>query len=185
MVDPIRNKEDLKKLSNFLYNDKRNYAIFILGINTGLRVKDILNLKYIDVKKSIYNGTDLIVNETKTKKQRSIHFNNACKLALNQYFESKPWYENEYLFTSKRSGKKMKTIYVYLLIKAWCKRLGIKGNFGAHTLRKTFAFQAYNNGTPIEHLQRILNHSSSSITYLYIGVTPKDITDIFDNLNLC
>ena len=45
-VYPIRNKEKLNKIELILKTtNKRNYLLFVLGTNTGLRISDILKLK--------------------------------------------------------------------------------------------------------------------------------------------
>ena len=75
-----------------------------------------------------------------------------------------------------------------LIVKVYWE-LGIKGNFGTHTLRKTGAYFIYSNNieknpTIIAYLQKILNHSSQAITLRYIGIEEEEIDDIFDNLKL-
>ena len=70
------------------------------------------------------------------------------------------------------------------IIKTLTKDLGIKGNFGTHTLRKTMAYHRYINKVPLETLQKLLNHSSSAITLRYIGITQKVIIDCYNAVNL-
>ena len=64
------------------------------------------------------------------------------------------------------------------------KELGINGNYGTHTLRKTMAFHRYQNNVAIETLQKMLTHSSISITLRYIGITKEVIADFYNAVNL-
>ena len=50
VVEPIKSKKDLERIEKFLEkHSKRNRLIFAFGINTGLRVSDILGLNVEDV----------------------------------------------------------------------------------------------------------------------------------------
>ena len=69
------------------------------------------------------------------------------------------------------------------------RELNIKGNYGTHSLRKCFGYHTYINNVKdnpmiLETLQRMLNHSSQSITLRYIGITKEVITDVYNSLNL-
>lgn len=44
IVEPIKNLNDIQKIKDYLSNNKRNYLLFSLGINSGLRISDILAL---------------------------------------------------------------------------------------------------------------------------------------------
>ena len=90
---------------------------------------------------------------------------------------------NDYLFPSRKGGH-LGVRPLHHIIKTTLKDLGIKGNYGTHTLRKTMAFHRYINNVPIETLQKLLNHSSSAITLRYIGITKEVITDCYNAVNL-
>jgi site-specific recombinase XerD len=60
----------------------------------------------------------------------------------------------------------------------------VEGEVGTHTLRKTFGYHARLNGTPIEVLQKIFNHSAPSVTMRYLGITQDELEDVYSNLNL-
>ncbi len=66
-VEPIRDKEQIKKVKQVLkQSNQRNYLLFVLGINSGLRISDILKLKVKDVKNKKY----IEIKEQKTKKYK-------------------------------------------------------------------------------------------------------------------
>ena len=67
IVEPLRNKDDISKIEDFLFKtNKRNMLIFVFGINTGLRVSDILALNICDVK----DKQNVIIREKKTGKYK-------------------------------------------------------------------------------------------------------------------
>ena len=54
---PIRNEKDLEAFRNYYLEQKpnyRNYALICLGVNTALRISDILNLKWRDADITCY-----------------------------------------------------------------------------------------------------------------------------------
>ena len=86
-VEPIRNTRDINKIKQYLYGkeNKRDYCIFVMGINVGLRAGDLLSLKIKDVTdgKVIYDN--VTVKEEKTGKTRTFTLNKNAKEAINVY----------------------------------------------------------------------------------------------------
>ena len=72
----------------------------------------------------------------------------------------------------------------YKILNSVAKDVGIKEKIGTHTLRKTFGYHAYKNGYDITIVQKILNHSSPSVTLRYIGITQDKLDDVYMNLDL-
>lgn len=134
------------------------------------------------------------ITEDKTDKVREVRFNKDATEALQMYKDSlKQFNINDYVFSSRKVNKdgekKLDVKALHKIIKDTCKELGIKGNYGTHTLRKTGAYHIYMNNiaenpTIISRLQKILNHSSQATTLRYIGIEAEEIDDIFDNLKL-
>jgi integrase len=66
------------------------------------------------------------------------------------------------------------------MVKGWCKVINLKGNYGSHTLRKTFGYihrTVFN--TDIPTLMDMFNHSSQKQTLTYLGIQPSDIKDAY------
>ena len=113
-----------------------------------------------------------------------IQLNKNAKDSIKLYLSSIPSIElSTYLFKS-RKGDHLGVRPLHHIIKTTIRDLGIKGNFGTHTLRKTMAYHRYINNVPLETLQKLLNHSSSAITLRYIGITKEVITDCYNAINL-
>lgn len=185
-VEPIKNTRDINKIKQYLYGkeNKRDYCIFVVGINVGLRAGDLLSLKTNDVTDGNTIFDTVTIKEQKTGKTRNFALNKNAKEAIQLYINSLADYElNDYLFKSRKGGH-LGVRPLHHIIKTLTKDLGIKGNFGTHTLRKTMAYHRYINNVPLETLQKLLNHSSSAITLRYIGITQKVIIDCYNAVNL-
>lgn len=72
----------------------------------------------------------------------------------------------------------------YKIINQAARAVGIKDKIGSHTMRKTFAYQAYQAGIDLTLIQKLLNHSAPSVTLAYIGITQDQMDDVYLNLNL-
>jgi integrase len=182
-VEPIKNIKDISKVKQYL-------LLFVVGINVGLRAGDLLSLRICDV---VDNGNikDCVrMQEQKTSKMREFTLNTSAKEAIKLYLDSIDGYDPEdYLFRSRKGGAALTVESTHKIIKTTLRDLGIKGNYGTHTLRKTFAYHTYTSnikGNPaiLETLQKMLNHSSQAVTLRYIGITKEVITDVYNNLNL-
>ena len=95
-VQPIRSKEQLEDMKWSLkkWCGERDYILFLLGINTGLRCGDMLKLK----KKELKRKKEVFLIEGKTGKKRKILLSNIYE-ELNQYIDT---LESEWLFPSPR-----------------------------------------------------------------------------------
>lgn len=185
-VEPIRNVKDINKIKQYLLGkkNKRDYCIFVVGINVGLRAGDLLSLKTSDVTDGKIIFDDVTIKEQKTSKIKTFTLNKSSKEAIKLYLDTLSNIDlNEYLFKS-RKGENLGVRPLHHIIKTTLRDLGIKGNYGTHTLRKTMAFHRYQNNVPIETLQKLLNHSSSAITLRYIGITKEVIADCYNAINL-
>lgn len=163
-VQPIRDPELIRAIKMFLKEQSdRNYMLFVTGINSGLRISDILQLKVKDAKKSHFS-----LREQKTDKQKRIQITPALKKELKWYIEGKE--DHEYLFKSREGyNKPIGRSMAYKILRMAAEAYGLD-DIGTHTLRKTFGYHFYNHYKDIALLQEIFNHSSPNVTLRYIGV---------------
>ena len=183
-VEPIRDKNKIDRIKGNLLKQKnpRDLLLFVLGINTGLRISDILPLKLGDVKDKKGDPKDYVyLTEKKTHKQRKIVFNSEVKKALQIYFNKSEKYDlDSYLFTSSRDDKNrpMSKVRAWQLINSWAREVGIIERIGTHTLRKTLGYQMRKSGIAIEIIQRMLGHSSVKVTSRYIGIDQEELEKV-------
>ncbi|WP_096199501.1 site-specific integrase [Bacillus sp. FJAT-45350] len=164
-VQPIRDTKKINEIIEYLKNQsERNYMIFYLGINTGLRIKDILHLKVKNLNGHYISG----LREFKTGKQKRLRITPSLYRELEKYCAGmKP---NEYLFQS-RNGKNRPIVRetAYKILREAAEACGVK-EIGCHTLRKTYGYHFYLQTKDIALLQKLLNHTDQSETLRYIGV---------------
>ncbi|WP_171682457.1 site-specific integrase [Paenibacillus planticolens] len=189
-VQPIRDKNQINTMKKILKSASlRDYCLFTLGINSGLRISDLLKLKVSDVidisgeiKERIY------IREKKTNKVKDFPISKVANEALKEYLTNrKDLSYDEPLFISRKqyTGKaSLQRDQAYKIINNAAKSIGIKDRIGTHTLRKTFGYHAYQSGVDITLIQKLLNHSASSTTLRYIGITQEKMDDVYLKLNL-
>lgn len=172
-VQPIRNHAKIQEIkTELLRNSYRDYFLFVFGINSGLRISDILPLKVKDVK----NKNFLIARETKTDKERRIPMLPILKVEIEKYVQGmKP---EDYLFKSLRTKKPITRIQAYRILREAANEVGLE-EIGTHTLRKTFGYHFYQQTKDVALLQEVFNHSSPSITLRYIGINEDMINEAF------
>lgn len=170
-VEPIRDKEKINAVKRILKkNGSRDYLLFLMGINSGLRISDILKLKVKDVKDREY----IELTEQKTNKYKRFPITESFKYELQEYIIGKM--SDEYLFPSQKGGKSITRVQAYRIISKACFKAGIKARIGTHTLRKTFGYHFYQENKDVALLQQIFNHSAPSVTLRYVGIN-QDIID--------
>lgn len=187
-VEPIKQTKDIKRVKQFLLGkqSKRDYLMFVMGINTGLRIGDLLNLQIGDIleeggtiKKAVY------IQEQKTGKHREFELNQAAREAIELYLDTLVGFDREdWLFRSRKGTGPITTRSAHKIIKTTLRDLGIQGNYGTHSLRKTFGYHRYVNNVKLETLQKIFNHSSPATTLSYLGITREVIVDAYTSVNL-
>lgn len=181
-VEPIRDRKKILAIKqNLKARSARNYLLFSLGINVGLRISDLLSLKVKDVLNTDY----IYLKEKKTDKLKKVKINKAAKEAINFYFKKeRPYDPEQFLFRAERSGKQLNRIRVWEMVKEWCEEVGVKQKVGTHTFRKSWGYHARLQGEPIELIQKRFGHSSPSTTLLYIGIISEEIEDLEDRVCL-
>ena len=171
----------------------RNKMLFLIGINVGLRASDLTQLKY-----SFFLNSDGTFKEFYTlqpKKQRKqkkfvkIHFNQAVKKAIASYVEQYPIQNmNDYLFKSRKGDGAITEKALWRIVSQAAVEVGIEKNIGSHSLRKTFGYWAWHNAEDknkaLVILQTIFNHSDTTTTARYIGITNNEVSNMFNSIDL-
>ena len=184
-VDPIRSQKKIQDLKRYLLGSAsiRNYTLIVLGLNSALRISDILNLKWIDVydfEERTFK-THVNLKEQKTNKDKMFLLNKNAIECLSKLKEELGHINLlDYIFTSRQGQNKAITRYMAnIIIKSSCAAVGIKEHIGCHSLRKTFGYHSWKKGVPIPVLMELYNHSNQSVTKLYLGISQDDIDDVY------
>ena len=181
-VDPITELKDIKNIKKLLDDNPRDKLIFVMGVNSGLRVQDLLQLRVDDVKNAEISER-VMLRERKTGKDNVFIVNSEIKVALDVYLSSSIFRDDHYLFKSRKGyNYPINTPVVTRLVKKWTSAINIKGNYGAHSLRKTWCYhQRKTFGVSWEVLAKRLNHSTPAITMLYLGIQEEEVEAILLN----
>lgn len=171
LVQPIRDKRKIEAMKNELLKDGfRNYMLFVIGINTGLRISDILNLT-VDM---VRDRTHIRIYEKKTNKYKRFLINENLKKDIVKYIENMKDYE--YLFPSRKGeNQPISRVQAYRILNKAAINVKLE-EIGTHTLRKTFGYWHYQMYKDVAILQDIFNHQFPNITLRYIGIN-QDIKD--------
>lgn len=201
--EPIKNIQDIAAVSEWFLEQERyrDNMLFIVGINFGLRVSDLLSLRFshlIDDEFRFKTSFPILEKKTsntrKVKKNRYITINDAVVDAVTLYLEHTPGVHlSDYMFTSnsnhgKNQNKPLSRMSVHRILKEVADALGLDIMVATHTLRKTFAYHQMliSNHDPrrLLLLQKIFGHSSVAQTLDYIGITKEEVQQAYLDLNL-
>lgn len=175
-VEPIRSKEQIELIKQ-MEPDKRNRMLFILGINVGLRISDLVSLKV----KDLCGKERIVKREQKTGKETSILLNPSLRRSIKELLQGRDG--NEYVFQSRNKdrathqGKPMTRQRAYQIVNRMCRRAGVSGKLGNHTLRKTFGYWHYQQFHDVVFLMQHFNHSEQNVTLRYIGIVQDELDD--------
>jgi integrase len=167
--------------------DYKFSLLISIGVFTGLRISDLLTLKYSDL-----IGNDVLrITEKKTKKVRSIKINKDLKDIVERIVSKMKVTElNTLIFLNRFGTKSIDKSYVNVRLKEIFIRYRIKvgGNVSTHTFRKTLGRRVmevnnYSNESLVL-LMELFGHSSMSITKRYLGIREQEIHDVYDSLTL-
>lgn len=193
-AQPIRDKNDLEKFINYYREEEkntRNQLLLVMGLNTALRVSDLLSLRWedvYDVKKKDFCG-HISITEAKTGKRTCIFINEGIRLALEAYRgereekEDAPLCGRRFLFEGN-GGAHICRVQAYRIIRKAAEKCRLSGVISPHSLRKTFGYYAWKQGTPPVLLMEIYHHSSFSITQRYLGIEQDDCDEVFKSVCL-
>jgi integrase len=180
-VDPIRRMKDIQAISKMLSDNPRNNLLFVMGTNNGLRTGDLLKLKVSDVK-GMKVGDTLIIKEGKTGKRNILVMNKSIHKSLQIYLDALQPTDDDALFASRKGRRSITIQCVNNMVKKWVSEINLKGNYGAHSLRKTWGYvQRTTYGVGFEILCKRFNHSSPAITMRYLGIEDKEVQNILMN----
>ncbi len=184
IVQPIRDKNKIQEMKIELRKKgTRDYLLFVTGINTGLRISDIIRLKVMDVlsdDKTV--KSHICINEQKTGKRKRFKINGTLAREFSEYCKNLKM--SDYLFASRKGKNQHITrIQAYRLLNAVALKIGLE-EIGTHTLRKTFGYWFYKKTKDIAMLQKLFNHSSPSITLAYIGIEQDEIDEAYEDFEI-
>jgi len=166
-VQPIRDAKTISEVKQRL-RDKggKYYIMFVIGLNTGLRISDILKLRAADIQ----GKSHVTLTEKKTGKSKRFLINDQLRREIDGYINGEGLKADDYIVYSRKGDNQPITrIQAYRVLNGAAAELNLT-EIGTHTMRKTFGYWHYKQYKDVAILQDIFNHSAPSITLKYIGI---------------
>jgi len=192
-VEPIRDRKKISQIKNVLRGQRRfrDLLLFTVGINTALRISDILQLQighFVDKTGGIQSR--FWIKEEKRNKRHEVIINDSIREVIEDYLAEYPGIaaipERPLFFNSRRNGFDVSISrgQAWKFISQIAHEVGLHGNFGTHTLRKTWGYHARLNGVDLALIMHKLNHNSLAYTKRYLGITDDELEVVVRKLNL-
>lgn len=180
-AESIRSYTDFKMIQDYFLekNKIRDWAMWTIGVSMGLRISDLLSLKFgnlvKDDRKTIRERVQIF--EQKTGKLNNILITEAVVRALQTYLDSIHWEFdlNGFLFPSRKTKGKMYEEYGWKILSDAGKALDLPLVIGSHTMRKSFANiaacvdKSCVDMNSVTKVQGLLNHGDQKVTMRYLG----------------
>lgn len=185
LVYPITNRHQLDKMADYLYNKSlRDYIMFEIGINIGIRVTDFTQQKVQFYREACEKGfVEMVPKKTaKYNKKVVVPINKDLNKLIQEYIKDKD--DTDWMFPSRKKGYSITREQVYRILNEAAAAVGITDNIGCHSMRKTFGYWHYYYNHDIRLLMDIFNHSSEEVTLRYIGVSEEKKRESMECMNL-
>ncbi|MFP7296390.1 tyrosine-type recombinase/integrase [Neobacillus niacini] len=173
-VEALRDIKQINAIKKYLKkHSERDYVLFVFGINTGLKITEMLDIKVGD----LFSKEDGIKNfflYSHHETLKEVYLNHKVKQALQHYIETSKLTNEDFLFKSSKTDKPITRQQAYRIIHQAADAIGIEGKIGTNSMRKTFGYHAYKRGIAISLLQKHFNHSTPSETLRYLGISKDE-----------
>ncbi|MCL2603529.1 MAG: tyrosine-type recombinase/integrase [Defluviitaleaceae bacterium] len=185
-AEPIRDMKALKEFAeHYLKRGQlRNHTLIVMGLNTALRISDLLSLKWEDLydfERNVFREHFTLV-EGKTRKTKTIALNKAALSALSTYF---PHRNGAFIFPNNRaSADPINRTQAHRIIKTAARNNRAAIHVSCHSLRKTFGYHAWKAGVTVVLLMDIYNHSDYNITRKYLGISQDELDAVYKEVVL-
>ncbi|SDH83079.1 Phage integrase family protein [Alteribacillus persepolensis] len=175
-VKPITDTEVIDMLKHELKKQSsRNYLLFVMGINTGLRISELLSVLVKDAYEE--NGEP---KSFLSLSKQDVYLNGKVKQALEWHYENERPALEQYLFQSSRKHTAISRQQAYRVMNQAAVNARLKEKIGPHTLRKTFGYHAYKKGIALSLIQKRFFHSTPAETLRYIGINKEEVKPHLD-----
>jgi integrase len=179
-VDPIKSLTHMEAIKKLLADKPRDLALFTVGINTALRASELLQIT-AGMVRNCRPMDRITIGDQRTGRTKQLLLNKACIEAIRRLLASQTYHNSDPLFKG-RGNRPLTVPSVNRLVKTWCRATNLVGNFGSHTLRKTFGYhQRVTFNVAISELMVCFSHSTQKQTLEYLGIKPGGAQPIYAN----
>jgi integrase/recombinase XerD len=189
----VLNNAEIKRLKAVINDNRyavRNTTLMLLGLNVGLRAKELASLKVSDVLTDDFKIRDMCVlakEQTKRDEANRIFFNKAIRKQLATYLNDDAFKHLQHrrdstLFITKNNTAFTTNTLVNLFAQLF--KLANIQQASTHSFRRTFATVLNDNATNVFTIQKLMRHKNIATTMLYVNVTDTQLINATNNLKL-
>ena len=189
-VEAAKTAQQRHQIEAHLAERGQIYAdIWKIGVNTALRISDLLSLKMADVRRLDPKHPAIRFKVQKTGKTRKIIINTAALTVMRRRLDEYPkhvWlFQSDALNLNRRHPPKaINRRSVSRIFEQVGRSVAPRLSLGTHSMRKTRGYAMHKAGKSIESIAKVLNHSSPAVTMRYIGLVQQDIDDSYTEFEL-
>ena len=172
-IDLLINANNLTK-----YEGYRNRAILEVLYSCGLRVSELVNLKFSD----LFYDEGFVRVIGKGNKERLVPLSKSVEKEIQLYVEKmrskltiKQGHEN-FIFLNRR-GTQLTRVMVFIIIKDLALKTDLKKKISPHTFRHSFATHLIEGGANLRAIQEMLGHESIITTEIYTHLDQRFLKD--------
>lgn len=168
-VEPLRHIDEIKAMYDVMRKKNyRDYLLFKLGIHIGIKLNDLLHLSVADVQTAEHTIKTHWIEPHAPMIE--IMLPQQLQNELAAYIETEMLQPHELLFSSSRTRAALSRQQAYRIVHEAAYQLQLN-HIGLNTLRKTFAYQAYQSGISLSIIQKYLGHQTTLETLKFIGIS--------------
>lgn len=177
-IDSIINVIDVSKPEGV-----RDRAIIEVLYGCGLRISELCNLRI----SQLYLEDKYIRVKGKGSKERLVPIEGVAIERVREWLVTRMGYkvkpsEEDYVFVSLTRGSRLSRISLFVYIKDYAERAGIKKNISPHTFRHSFATHLLEGGANLRAIQMMLGHEDISTTEIYMHIDKSKLrTEILEH----
>lgn len=154
-------------------DNPKHKLLLLIGYGAGLRVSEIVNLKWKDI---LFSEYKIHISNAKGKKDRMVMLPFSIVQSLEIYRQL--YNGKHYVFEGQFAGEPYSTTSVQQVMRDALKKSGLEKKASVHTLRHSFATHLLESGTDIRYIQQFLGHSSIKTTTIYTHLTKSAVDKI-------
>ena len=172
-VPKVLSRTEIERLLDATPNLKYK-AIFAIMYSSGLRISEVLHLKYDDISRT---NMQIYIHESKTHTSRYALLSKRALDILTEY-----WFKcgrpKGILFPNQWTGEYLTPSATGLELRKSVKRAGLPKDIHSHCLRHSFATHLLEDGVDIRYIQTLLGHRSPKSTEIYLHVSNKTLLGV-------
>lgn len=159
----------------------RDRVLFLLGVNTGFRISELLSLRVKDLVKNgvVKNNVTISLKKLKGKSiTRTVPINDQMQEILAQWLESSLFSPESYVFPSRKGNGAITRIQAHRVLVDAFDACSLEGKTATHSMRKTFAKKVHEAlGNDVTKTMKALGHEWVTSTQKYLDWDREEIDD--------